>query len=287
MALFALAAACENFGSGDDEPVETDAGKTADTGGFDAGPRIESDAGIDSAAPDAALPRWCDGGHTFCADFDDLTASDSLFKGWTEAARSTTGIQASLTEDGPSSAPNAARLELAAGKHSYYLFSKTIDPADDGARIKTASLSFGMRPKLGPGDAGDTHYTIGAAKLRNASGDVVGSANMDWKFGHVVVLGWIGGGGLFGGDPYATPNGTLSGDEWLTVTISFDLTDSTNQKLRFKVQDSSGAKLGESSMTRNWPDIASITFEVGVWDSDEQRLPLTLRLDNVVADVTH
>lgn len=288
--LLAIASACSSFtstGTGADSP---DGGTGAD--GSALGTTSSGDAALDAGdvtPADAAPPppRWCDGGHAFCADFDDLASTDSPLKGWTEASKDSVGTTAALTQAGVQSAPNAVRIDLAKGKDTFYFLTESAETVDGGA-MKTASLTFAMRPKISEGDAGDINYTIGHVTLRNGKGDEIGSATMDWHPDHVVVLVWQGNTGYFGGDPWQPPSGTLTGDKWLIVTIAFDFTKATDQKVSFKLQDETGAKIGSSIVDgRSWAGVRSIDVDVGVVGNDQDRLPLTLLLDNVALDVSN
>ncbi len=272
---------CSPFSSGNDGDPGRDDGGSA---GADAvGPGTDGGGPSMPDAADAAV-RWCDdGGHAFCADFDNLGAAASPVTGWTDAVRDSVGSTLMLTQSETVSAPSAARLALPRAAGTEIFFRETTEA---GAPITTATLTFAIRPKIGAliPDAGDPVYTIGSLKIRDANGNELGSADLDWASQEVRMVTWKGNGGAVNG-VWTRAAGTLAIDDWIVVTIVLDV---ANHFSTAKIQDLNGLSLGESKANNfDWGDARSVTFELGVWQRNEVRPDLTVTLDNVALDITH
>ena len=279
--LSALAITCSPFSSGDDGNPSGDGGSA---GPDDAAPGTD---GGGPSMPDAAngAVRWCDdGGYAFCADFDNLGAAASPNTGWTDAVRDSVGSSLTLTQAETLSAPNAARLEFPQAGGTELFLTQTTEAG--GPPIKTATLRFAIRPKIGPliPDAGDPLYTIGSLKIRDATGNELGHSDLDWRSQKVTSVTWKGNGGGVG-DVWQRQAGTLAIDDWVVVSIELDI---VNRSSSAQIRDVNGILLGQHDLGGfDWGEAHSVTFELGVWKRDEERPALTLTFDNVALEITH
>lgn len=258
--------ACARFSADDPDVPHGDSG-------------VAPDAGADAMlAPDAA-GRWCDGGHELCVDFDDLAPGDPPNSGW-EASRDMAGSTLTLVQSGALSAPNAVQIDLANAAKTFVALRRTTEA---GAPVRQATLTYSVRLRLLGDGAMYPNYNIGRIELRSAAGAVVGYGYLGWQRSvvHLVGYGSVAGGNVV--PLWELDGGVLSLDKWLGVTLVVDV---TNRTVSATIRDSDGFILGTKSLDGiSWPEVQSVSIEIGAATENDVRPPLRVTFDNVALDL--
>ncbi len=259
----------------------TDAPNLADVIGADA----TTEATADGAA-DAPAARWCDGGHLFCADFDDLHDGDSPGKNWTGLLRV---ADASLTwsTSYAFSSPNAARIDVSARDNAFLY-----ETLDAGGLIKTVTLTYAMRSELHSDwnleDGAVPTLDLPVLALLNAGGVTVGEAHLNWRSSGVRVVHESDGGPFVVVSPpiwaAANDGGSLAYADWVIVSLTVDVVNGT---MNTAIYDKQGITLAPPKPTLvGWLPVAGVRLDLGATQRALGTPDLVLFLDNVTVDVT-
>ncbi len=263
-----------------DATAGNDALDRPDVTGSDA----QTDAAADGVA-DATTTRWCDGGHLFCADFDDLRDGDPPGKGWTgvSVADASVGWSSNFSV----SSPNAARIDVSVNAKAYLYAT-----LDAGGPIKTVTLTFAMRSELHSAwnrvDGAPPGLELPLLAFLSASGLTVGEAHLNWRSDGVRVVHESDGGPFYVVSPAfwtsGKDGGPLAYADWVTVSLTVNLVDGT---MAAAIYDKGGTTLATYNPSSvGWLPAAGVRLDLGAPQRALDTPDLTLFLDNVTVDVT-